>query len=205
MAQKFLAIVGGQETEVVSTAMPLAGGTFTGAVNHPGSGIWDATGKLGVGIATPLGPLHSYADGTAADTIGGSVILNRYYASSTNLRAGAIWSMYSSTTGQDVLAFGVSNTTTPLDTAKIKMIICNDGKVGIGTMTPGYLLDVLGTARVTALLTAPVAFASLPTGAAGMRAFVNNNSAAAAFGSAANGSGAVTYPVYHDGTSWKVG
>jgi hypothetical protein len=49
------------------------------------------------------------------------------------------------------------------------------------------------------------AFASLPAGSAGMRAFVNNNSAGAAFGSAANGSGAVTYPVYHDGTSWKVG
>ena len=51
----------------------------------------------------------------------------------------------------------------------------------------------------------PVAFASLPAGVTGMRAFVNNNSAGAAFGSAANGSGAVTYPVYHDGTSWKVG
>ena len=49
------------------------------------------------------------------------------------------------------------------------------------------------------------AFASLPAGVTGMRAFVNNNSAGAAFGSAANGSGAVTYPVYHDGTSWKVG
>jgi hypothetical protein len=38
-----------------------------------------------------------------------------------------------------------------------------------------------------------------------MRAFVNNNSAGAAFGSAANGSGSTTYPVYHDGVSWKVG
>jgi hypothetical protein len=51
----------------------------------------------------------------------------------------------------------------------------------------------------------PVAFASLPAGSAGMRAFVNNNSAGAAFGSAANGSGSTTYPVYHDGASWKIG
>jgi hypothetical protein len=51
----------------------------------------------------------------------------------------------------------------------------------------------------------PVAFASLPTGSAGMRHFVNNNSSGAAFGSAANGSGSTTYPVYHDGVSWKIG
>jgi len=51
----------------------------------------------------------------------------------------------------------------------------------------------------------PVAFASLPAGSAGMRAFINNNSAGAAFGSAANGAGAATYPVYHDGASWKIG
>jgi hypothetical protein len=38
-----------------------------------------------------------------------------------------------------------------------------------------------------------------------MRAFVNNNSAGAAFGSTANGAGSTTYPVYHDGVSWKVG
>jgi hypothetical protein len=51
----------------------------------------------------------------------------------------------------------------------------------------------------------PVAFASLPAGSAGMRAFVNNNSSGAAFGSAANGSGSTIYPVYHDGVSWKIG
>lgn len=55
-------------------------------------------------------------------------------------------------------------------------------------------------------MTQPVyAYASLPAGSAGMRAFVNNNSASAAFGSAANNSGSTTYPVYHDGVSWKIG
>jgi hypothetical protein len=49
------------------------------------------------------------------------------------------------------------------------------------------------------------AFGSLPAGMVGMRAFVNNNSASAAFGSAANGSGSTTYPVYYDGVSWKIG
>ena len=50
----------------------------------------------------------------------------------------------------------------------------------------------------------PVAFASLPTGAAGMRAFVNN-ALAPVFGAAVAGGGAVTVPVYYDGAAWNVG
>lgn len=56
-----------------------------------------------------------------------------------------------------------------------------------------------------AVVQAPVAFASLPAGTSGMRYMINNNSASPAFGSAANGTGAATVPVYHDGVSWKVG
>jgi hypothetical protein len=46
--------------------------------------------------------------------------------------------------------------------------------------------------------------AALPTGAAGMRAYVTN-ALAPAFGAAVVGGGAVGIPVYHDGVSWKVG
>jgi len=71
------------------------------------------------------------------------------------------------------------------------------------TSVPGYLTsaDWNTFSRIQSVY----AFASLPAGATGMRAFVNNNSSSAAFGSAANGSGSTTYPVFHDGTSWKVG
>lgn len=46
--------------------------------------------------------------------------------------------------------------------------------------------------------------ATLPTGASGMSSFVSD-ALGPAFGSAVVGGGAVPVPVYHDGTSWKVG
>jgi hypothetical protein len=46
--------------------------------------------------------------------------------------------------------------------------------------------------------------ANLPTGTSGSRAFVTN-ALAPTFGAAVAGGGAVGVPVYHDGTSWKVG
>jgi hypothetical protein len=46
--------------------------------------------------------------------------------------------------------------------------------------------------------------ANLPTGSAGAKSFVTN-ALAPTFGAAVAGGGAVGVPVYHDGTSWKVG
>jgi len=46
--------------------------------------------------------------------------------------------------------------------------------------------------------------ANLPTGSAGARSFVTN-ALSPTFGAAVAGGGAVGVPVYHDGTSWKVG
>jgi hypothetical protein len=46
--------------------------------------------------------------------------------------------------------------------------------------------------------------ANLPTGSAGAKSFVTN-ALTPTFGSAVVGGGAVGVPVYHDGTSWKVG
>ena len=76
------------------------------------------------------------------------------------------------------------------------------GVVAVGNATAG---NASGTLSAANLLSAPVAFASLPAGSAGMRAFINNSVAAPAFLSAAAGGGATTVPVFHDGTSWKVG
>ena len=46
--------------------------------------------------------------------------------------------------------------------------------------------------------------ATLPTGASGMSSFVSD-ALGPTFGAAVVGGGAVPIPVYHDGTSWKVG
>ena len=72
------------------------------------------------------------------------------------------------------------------------------GDTGIGDLSMAAL-------TATSLKVVPVAFASLPTGVTGMRAFVNNNSAAPAFLSAANGSGSTTVPVFYNGSAWLVG
>lgn len=75
--------------------------------------------------------------------------------------------------------------------------------------TPAQVLALFATlsAAFASVATAPVAFAALPAGTAGMRAFINNSSVAAAgnFGAAAAGGGANTVPVYYDGAAWRIG
>ena len=75
----------------------------------------------------------------------------------------------------------------------------------------GIILDVKlnGTSKFSANyygITTQTAMtvASLPAGSVGQRSFVTN-ALAPAFGVAVAGGGAVGVPVYHDGTSWKVG
>lgn len=46
--------------------------------------------------------------------------------------------------------------------------------------------------------------AQLPTGSAGMRAFVTD-ATATTFASAVAGGGANGVPVFHDGTNWRIG
>ena len=72
------------------------------------------------------------------------------------------------------------------------MSLVLDGSNGV-TTNPGYL-----TANVYTV-------SSLPTaGTAGRKAFVSN-ALLPTFGSAVAGGGAVTVPVYDNGTSWIVG
>ena len=54
---------------------------------------------------------------------------------------------------------------------------------------------------------APVAFAGLPSGFAGLKAFVTDATAtmAAGIGTIVSGGGANIVPVYHDGTDWRIG
>lgn len=58
-----------------------------------------------------------------------------------------------------------------------------------------------------AVTTEPLTVSTLPTGAAGMRAFVSDSTLGASgnFGAVVVGSGSNSVPVYHDGTSWKIG
>ena len=72
------------------------------------------------------------------------------------------------------------------------------------TITSGYILDVTGSVRITGVsTTGGYTVATLPTGAVGMRAYVTN-ALAPTYGSAVVGGGAVTIPVFYNGTTWIV-
>ena len=75
------------------------------------------------------------------------------------------------------------------------------------TFTQTMTLDVSGRLLVpNGTVVAPVAFASLPASPVpGQRAMINNSVAAPAFLSAAAGGGAVTVPVFYNGSAWLVG
>ena len=77
----------------------------------------------------------------------------------------------------------------------------NSSLTGDLEITPrtGFSLSVLAP-----IITPTYLVTALPAGSIGMRAFVSD-ALAPAFGVAVVGGGAVGVPVYHDGTSWKVG
>jgi|GEM_PF-944606 len=132
-----------------SQAGPLILAT-TDAGSYPsGRMIIDANGRVGIGIAAPEGALHVFASGSAADTVGGGIILNRHYNGAADQRGGAIFNYYATSAAQDLLVFGVSQDTTPLNISKAKMVIGNNGNVGIGTVAPGQKLTVVGTIEST--------------------------------------------------------
>ena len=105
-------------------------------------------GNVGIGTPEPQGKLHVYNYAGNPDGIGGSIILNRYL-SGDSWRGGAIFSTYPSAAGQDALAFAVSDSTTPLAQDRVKLVILNNGNVGIGTTAPAEKLDVVGKIRAS--------------------------------------------------------
>ena len=84
----------------------------------------------------------------------------------------------------------------------------NIGTAGNATSTTNIAIgSTAGTSTTTVnglLKQQTYLVANLPTGSAGARSFVTD-ALTPTFGAAVAGSGAVGVPVYHDGTSWKVG
>jgi hypothetical protein len=190
------------QTINIANAVLATGNTQT--VNICNSAAAGSTSNINIGGST----------GVSTTTIRGALTLP---AISSNIAIGS-----SQTTGTTIiggtaqtgtLTFGRSTVTQAVDIAtgatasgETKTLnIGNNGAAGSTTNIAIGSTTGTSTTTINALLKQQTyTVANLPTGSAGSRSFVTD-ALAPSFGVAVAGSGAVGVPVYHDGTSWKVG
>jgi len=124
------------------------------------------SGNVGIGDTTPnykLAVQDSFAsttgvetvasicrksDGVATDNIGGAIVFQAENSAGVcNNAAGILWKLIDVTDGTEdgILQF----LTRTAGSESVKMTVLNDGSVGIGTETPGSLLEVAGQIHST--------------------------------------------------------
>lgn len=107
----------------------------------------DGSGNLGIGTTSPGAKLHANASSGVAFKVSPNSTSKEWYIDTTNpdhlkKEENLVLSADPGNTHTNtVIGFRIDNST--------KMQIKSDGKVGIGTTSPAYLLDVSGTIRAT--------------------------------------------------------
>ena len=128
-------------TALLVGGQPLVTGLWT----QTGSDVYYSTGKVGIGIAAPEQNLH-INQSTSAES----------YLHFTNLTTGV-----AATDGMDIgvnaneiaTLWNRENTDMVFGTNGVERLrIKNDGRIGVGTGSPGYALDINGTVNASELL-----------------------------------------------------
>ena len=191
------------------TNLGLSGGTANGVAYLNGSKVLTtgsaltfdgtnlaATGSISTTISSKTAQFNAaggsiyaqFADGTTTWRLG------------TGIQAAGQFNLYDVTNAQTALTFvpGASGYTAFLQNNSEQMRLTSTG-LGIGTSSPSTKLDVSGLGRFGGYTVA-----TLPAGVVGAKAYVTN-ALAPVFGSTVSGGGAVTVPVFYNGSNWIVG
>ncbi|MBS0198654.1 MAG: hypothetical protein JSR77_18050 [Planctomycetes bacterium] len=114
-----------------------------------------AGGRVGIAEATPDARLHVLGDTNVTTIIDSNATTGTWLAinNRSDINGGRFWNLISTGTANGVgtgnLLFAVGNALGIADA--IPMIITRQGRVGIGTTTPGTELHVVGTTRTNVL------------------------------------------------------
>ncbi len=191
----------GTPAGIDNTKLPLAGGTMSGAINM-GSNDITATGHITQSAqrTITIGAFTNAQDTTLVGTLGAPNAGATWYNSDTGTLR--LWNGTAATSvildGGNALGSGVSIGTRDSNDLKFKtnnsvaMTVAADGKVGIGSTTPGSELDVKGTLRLSGATSGYVGFA--PPAVAGNTTYtLPNGDGTGGFVLSTDGSGALSW------------
>jgi hypothetical protein len=178
------------------------------------------SGQITLGQANTLAQTIQIGGSTNVVTIGattgtGTISIGRSTGLQTvNIQTGTTGSgttVIGGTNATGTITLGRSNVAqtvniaTGINSSATKAVNIGTGSSGGATNIAIGATSGTSTTTVNGLLKQNTyTVATLPTGSAGARSFVTN-ALTPTFGAAVVGGGAVGVPVYHDGTSWKVG
>lgn len=179
----------GDNTVVIGDAS-ITDTTLKGTVNI--AGILSATGGLNLTGTNNIASSFHTNQTTGSLTIGGASATG-----ATNIGRSTVTHTFNIDNGT-LAALAIRTINMGVSGAANSITLSTIGTTGVQGTNRSYTL-FNGTIRLQTFTVS-----GLPTGVAGARSFVTD-ALAPVFGNAVAGSGAVRVPVYHDGTTWRVG